>query len=302
MPFAGDLARARHAARCEVQQVVELLPPLDARSQAGRNYPLGLSIRHTGRTCDAMVTCTGLLNTTDENIQRGARLTMLDALRIHLGRSASILRGLRSLDQEIATMSPQTQPFTLDLQDVSTIARSIDRSVLVRLAALDCNWGAPVSGRFDTDFLQVWAVVDARMQPQRVSLSGRRFEDAWNVHAELSCVGEVEGRGLYYLALSSQTQFPTEFVVLLETQNGSIYYDNNGGFGVNYRLTPYAGRVTSAVVGASQKSGSGAPNGAIWRFREFIPYTLTAQAEPAKSRTRRAASDRSGSAATGATR
>jgi len=32
----------------------------------------------------------------------------------------------------------------------------------------------------------------------------------------------------------------------LETTNGKVYYDNNGG--VNYRLEPYIGRGTSASI------------------------------------------------------
>jgi hypothetical protein len=187
---------------------------------------------------------------------------------------------------------PQTNLFTLDVHDVTDILRSmlnpptsIPPTPPVCLVALDCNWGPPVSGRFDTDFLQVWAAADTRLKPKRVCLVGARDNSGWNIKLDLAPVstirvntpvGEKEME-LYFAALHSQHDFPNQFVIHMEDEGGSIYYDNNGGYGVNYRLVAYQGRMTSAVIGDPAKAGPGAPNGAIWLLPKFTSYVLAAR-------------------------
>lgn len=67
---------------------------------------------------------------------------------------------------------PQSNLFTLNALEVADILRSSRSTPPVCLVALDCNWGPPVSGHFDTDFLQVWAAAAIRLKPKRVSLVG----------------------------------------------------------------------------------------------------------------------------------
>jgi hypothetical protein len=164
---------------------------------------------------------------------------------------------------------------------VAAIAGAMPGVPPVCLVALDSNWGAPVSGRFDTDFLQVWAAADSRLKPQQVSLSGARNNSGWDIHADFELVSTVGDRQLYYLAFSSQYQFPSEFVIQMKAGDGTVHWDNNGGYGVNYRLVPYAGRVTSAVVGSQSKTSPAAPDGAIWLLPKFTSYRLVRRIEAA---------------------
>lgn len=46
-------------------------------------------------------------------------------------------------------MVEPTQPFTLTQDDAIDILQSTPDRPPVQLVALDCNWGPPVSGRFD---------------------------------------------------------------------------------------------------------------------------------------------------------
>lgn len=172
---------------------------------------------------------------------------------------------------------PHTNLFTLDTRDVVAIVKSTGNASPVRLVALDCNWGPPVSGRFDTDFLQVWAVAATRLKPKRVSLWGTRDGSGWTIDEELDRVsteGEVD---LFFADLGHP--FPTQFVIRMEGEDGSEFYDNNGGYGIDYRLTAYGGRMTSAVVGDGAKTGPGAPNGAVWLLPKFTRYKLIARSE-----------------------
>lgn len=57
-------------------------------------------------------------------------------------------------------------------------------------------------------------------------------------------------------------RFPVEFVIMVETRTGSKFYDNNGGFGVNYRLQPHKGYFSN-IVSADSK---------ICVFQDIIPY------------------------------
>ncbi len=169
------------------------------------------------------------------------------------------------------------QLFTLDQQDVTDILKSLRSNPPVVLAALDCNWGAPVPGRFDTDFLNVWAAAATSIGPRRVTLYGTHSGSAWDVQADLERVSTVGGMELYSVSLASQTEFPREFVIRAQGSDGTFYYDNNGGYGANYRLQPFHGRVTSAVRGDPAKTGPGAPRGAIWNLSHLTPCQLVAR-------------------------
>jgi len=172
---------------------------------------------------------------------------------------------------------PETNLFTLNVQDVTDILKSTQSTPPVCLVALDCNWGPPVSGRSDTDFLQVWAAAATRLKPKRVSLLGARDDSEWNIKVDLAPVSTVGEMELFSAALGSQYEFPNQFVIQMEDEGGSTFYDNNGGQGVNYRLVAYHGRMTSAVIGDRAKTGPGAPNGAIWLLPNFTSYVLVAR-------------------------
>jgi hypothetical protein len=137
------------------------------------------------------------------------------------------------------------------------------RNVPIWLVALDYNWGPPISGRFETDFLQIWAAADTRIEPRAVKLRGNGGPDkAW---IELGTFQHVKDCGAWQLyLLDAPGSLVTEFVIELHSADGSVYYDNNGGYGVNYRLTPYRGRGTMAVAG----------DGAIRMFGGFVGYHL----------------------------
>jgi hypothetical protein len=174
---------------------------------------------------------------------------------------------------------PETNLFTLSAHDVADIVKSFSGVPAVCLVALDCNWGPPVSGRFDTDFLQVWAAAKNSLKPKKVSLFGARDDSDWTIEVKLSWVSKVGEMGLFFAELHSPLEFPNEFVIQMETEDGVMFYDNNGGFGVNYRLPAYRGRMTSAVVGDGSKSGPGASNGAIWLLPKFTSYSLIARSD-----------------------
>ena len=174
---------------------------------------------------------------------------------------------------------PQANLFTLNALEVADILRSSRSTPPVCLVALDCNWGPPVSGRFDTDFLQVWAAAATSLKPKRVSLLGARDDSEWNIEVDLNLVSTEGEMHLFFAALGSQYEFPNQFVIRMESEDGSVFYDNNGGHGVDYRLVPYGGRMTSAVVGDGAKTGPGAPIGAIWLLPMFTPYKLAARSE-----------------------
>jgi hypothetical protein len=174
---------------------------------------------------------------------------------------------------------PQTNLFTLNAHDVEDILKSAKSTPPVCLVALDCNWGPPVSGRYDNDFLQVWAAADTSLKPKRVSLLGARDNSEWNIEVHLDPVSTVGKMQLYFVARGSQFEFPNRFVIRMESEDGSVFYDNNGGHGADYQLVAYGGRMTSAVIGDGAKTGPGAPNGAIWLLPKFTSYVLAARSK-----------------------
>jgi hypothetical protein len=157
--------------------------------------------------------------------------------------------------------------YALTQDDALSLARQLPVDG-VRLLALDYNWGPPISGRFDTDYLNVWAGVSG--QPEgTLFLQGQGVNGSWDVELPFQPVGIVPGQGgaavtVYSLAVGSQYQFPQQFVLRFDLAGGGSIYDNNGGR--NYALVPYLGRGASAVSTAE----------AIFALSGITPYRLYA--------------------------
>lgn len=165
---------------------------------------------------------------------------------------------------------PRTDLCTLDGTDVADILMPALSYSPVHFVAIDCNWGPPVSGRFDHDFLLDWVATDVRLRPKRVSLLGARNQTEWDIEVDLDLVSTVGVWQLFFLlSLGSQIEFPDRCEIRMEGEDGAIYHDNYGGHGVDYRLVPYKGRMTSSIIGDVAKSGPGATYGAIWLLLKF---------------------------------
>lgn len=157
--------------------------------------------------------------------------------------------------------------YALTQDDALSLARQIPVDG-VRLLAVDCNWGPPVSGRFDTDYLNVWAAVSG--QPEgTLFLQGQRVGGSWDLELPFQPVGPVQAEGsatvtVYSLTVGSQSQFPQQCVLRFDMTDGGSIYDNNGGH--NYALVPYQGRGASGVSTTE----------AIFVLSGISPYTLFA--------------------------
>lgn len=156
------------------------------------------------------------------------------------------------------------QKLTLTEANVLDILeQTIDRRKPVSLVALDYNWGPPVSGRFDTDFVQIWAAVKKELMPRAVKLlmCSHWQPEIWRDDLCFRHICDCDEYGVYFIEIT----YPlTEFVIKVETHDDREFYDNNGGFGLNYRLIPYSGRGTTAVAG----------DGAIRNFKTITPVQL----------------------------
>lgn len=140
--------------------------------------------------------------------------------------------------------------FTLSEENaIDLLEQTVSPMVAVALVAVDYNWGAPVSGRFDSDFLQIWAAARIDLHPRPPKLVGNydRFGPSvnWSDKYAFERVRDCGTHALYFL--NNALALGTEFVIMIEAEDGCVYYDNNGGYGVNYRLSPYGGRGTTAV-------------------------------------------------------
>lgn len=128
--------------------------------------------------------------------------------------------------------------------------------------AMDCNWGAPVSGRFDTDYCAIWAAAKCA-KDAKVYIYGRHGGSAaWDIKTEMIPEGELlNGYCLFKKELSSQFEFPEEYVILLE-KDGQPYYDNNAGR--NYYVKPYYGHTASFICDGST----------FYDFNDNRPYKM----------------------------
>jgi hypothetical protein len=114
----------------------------------------------------------------------------------------------------------------------------------VRLAAFFGYWGAPVSGRFDEgDFFTLWAVTKAD-EAGTVFLHGAHDGD-WNIEKPFECFKNEGGIKLWKLNMNTQYEFPSEFVIKLQSAGGASYDNNNGE---NYHVKPYSYAFTSAIA------------------------------------------------------
>jgi hypothetical protein len=156
-------------------------------------------------------------------------------------------------------MSAQ-EAWRLDESEVELLASSQFRAgAAVSVMSILCNWGAPVSGRFDSDFLDVWVAADESLSPRSVALYGRggwpdSASSPWRDIGEFvkSKTADINGRAV---ALYHFSGLPVEeFVVRLTDHRGDHHYDNNGGYGLNYRLRPYQGFQLTSVRAAMQAS------------------------------------------------
>jgi hypothetical protein len=121
----------------------------------------------------------------------------------------------------------------------------------IRFIAIDYNWGPPVSGRFDTDWMRLWAVTKATLAGGILYLQGTKSANKWDINAAFTSIADITNKNntqycLYHLELSGQYEFPVEFVLRFDANDGSIYYDNNNH--QNYKiLNAYQGRGLSAL-------------------------------------------------------
>lgn len=155
--------------------------------------------------------------------------------------------------------------YAITQEDAITLAQQVPVNG-VQLLGLDCNWGPPVSGRFDTDYLNVWAGVSGQTSGN-LFLQGQGVGGSWDLELPFQVVGPVQGEGsavvtVYSLAVGSQYQFPQQFVLRFDMTGGGSLYDNNGWR--NYALVPYQGRGANAVSTPQ----------AIFRLSGITSYTL----------------------------
>ncbi|GHV07482.1 hypothetical protein AGMMS50229_14400 [Campylobacterota bacterium] len=136
----------------------------------------------------------------------------------------------------------------------------------IALIAIDGNWGPPISGRFDSDFLNIWAAVPAGNKGEVILQGGRNGQ--WNISIPFQPLGKPEKISLYKLHLSVQGEFPDEFVIRLNC-GAETFYDNNDG--QNYRLTPYQRYFSSAAFNEQY----------ILDFNSILPVVLYNKSSPA---------------------
>jgi hypothetical protein len=155
-------------------------------------------------------------------------------------------------------MSAQ-EAWRLEENEVELVASSHFRSdAVVSVISIVCNYGAPVSGRYDDDFLDIWVAADESLIPRSVTLygCGTMYEDPlhpnWRDIGEFakSKTADINGRavGLYHFSGPPVD----EFVVRLADDRGNHYYDNNGGYGANYHIRRYGGFQLNCVRATPQ--------------------------------------------------
>jgi hypothetical protein len=55
---------------------------------------------------------------------------------------------------------------------IDILSPNLSTKIPVLFVAIDYNWGPPISGRFDVDFLQIWAAAKTSIGPKTVRLLG----------------------------------------------------------------------------------------------------------------------------------
>jgi hypothetical protein len=128
---------------------------------------------------------------------------------------------------------------------VAALARVKKSDAPVALAAVDGNWGAPISGRANTDFLNIWVIAKADCAG-KVYVYGAR-SGTWNISDALTYQEDLgDGYGLFKFTSLSQWQFPDEFVIRFDINPNEFVYDNNNA--ANYKIAAYHGYFASVKI------------------------------------------------------
>jgi hypothetical protein len=142
----------------------------------------------------------------------------------------------------------------LSKKEVVALAKQQNYPDTVKLVSIDFNWGPPISGRFDTDRMNLWAKVK-NTEKGKLYMQGKNLHGNWDIHIPLQKIGSYKENDsenkftLYNLSLNDSSKFPVEFVLRYETESGNKYYDNNNGR--NYVLTPYQQYGSSVICADS---------------------------------------------------
>ena len=155
------------------------------------------------------------------------------------------------------TVSAQ-EDWRLEQSEVELLAsKQFPADAVVSVMSILCNWGAPVSGRYDPDFLDIWVAADDSFNPRSVALCGCEAAGSYSYWRDIgefvkSKTADINGRAVCIYHFSGPPV--DEFVVRLTDHRGEYHYDNNGGFGVNYHLGRYRGFQLTCVRTATQFS------------------------------------------------
>jgi hypothetical protein len=139
----------------------------------------------------------------------------------------------------------------------------------ISLTAIDYNWGPPVSGRFDSDWMHIWACWAGEPDSGLLYLQATQWDNKWDINIPFRVVGTVAHRylspnivTLFYLDVKSP--YPSEFVLRLDHKEGYKLYDNNNND--NYMIP---GRIGGRWRGLSAL----ATKEAIWDFDTIVTCT-----------------------------
>jgi hypothetical protein len=167
----------------------------------------------------------------------------------------------------------------LTADEAMALATQLFLDDAVALIAVEYNWGPPISGRFDEDFLHLYAATNGETQVGDLYLQGRGDGDQhWSINEPfqfLTTVHSPTSRFAFY-ALAA-TVFPVEFVLRLDRYDGQQRYDNNHG--ANYHVVPQHGRGGSALsvslrVTDERTNTSAETRQALVQFGKIIPFQL----------------------------
>ena len=150
-------------------------------------------------------------------------------------------------------------PFLDDKAVLATVHQYT--TAIVSLAALDCNWTDDGGENGEKDYFNLWAAVSFYEKTDRVFLQGGRFSN-WNVEYELKLVSTEKNIGLYRISLNSASEFPNEFVIRLERENGECIYDNNNLR--NYYIERGRGHFATAI----------SQDGNVFSFESIVPIKV----------------------------
>jgi len=140
----------------------------------------------------------------------------------------------------------------------------------VFLVAASVYWGPPTTQPTHPDYFTVWAAAPATSNASNIFLhyTDTANNPSWSNSPAFEFVKHVDEFLLFRLQFRGR--FPLEFVLLMESRTGGRFYDNNGGYGVNYRLHPHRGHASNVLV----TNNIIAETKSFHVFSEIIPYKL----------------------------